>query len=391
MTTVASTPIPSPFVPTASDLSGKPLTISLLIPCYNEDRSIEASIKSCLAQTRPFDQLIFVNDCSKDRTGEILAKYADRITVVTTLRNTGNKSSAQEYGLGFVTGEILVTTDGDTLLDPSFVAEIEKSFSDPRVAAVAGYVRSLPHNWLTLCRAFEYAMGQGIHKLAQHYMNYIFVMPGAAAAFRTSLFREHCTFDHDTITEDLDFTYKMHRKKLKIIHNPRIITYTQDPTTLHDYANQVRRWFGGGWQNLLKHWRMVPEHPVRALELSLIYSEGIVFSVLLFLIPLINLWVWLWLIVGYFFVATVFCAWAAWFEKRPALLLVPIPYVILVYINAYIYIEQFMREIIFRRKNLVWFKPERVAMSTTDVVDVVEAAVQAAEVAAEAPMHVVIP
>lgn len=340
----------------------KKLTISLLIPCYNEEQGIEASVESCLAQTRPFDQLVFVNDCSKDRTLEILEKFADRVTVVTTPRNTGNKSSAQEYGLTFVTGDILVTTDGDTLLDEHFVEEVEKSFREPRVAAVAGYVRSRPYNWLTLCRAFEYALGQGIHKLAQHYMDYIFVMPGAASAFRTDLFRSYCTFDHDTITEDLDFTYKMHVKRLKIVHNPRAITYTQDPANLHNYINQVRRWSGGGWQNLLKHYRSIPAHPVRALELSLIYSEGVVFSLLLFVIPLINLWVWFWTLAGYFIVALIFSVWAAWHERRLALLLVAFPYVFLVYVNAYIYLEQFFKEIVLQRKNLIWFKPERFSM-----------------------------
>ena len=342
----------------------KKQTISLLIPCYNEESGIEACILSCLRQTRPFDQLVFVNDCSNDRSLEILQKYSDRITVVATLRNMGNKSRAQEYGLQFVTGDILITTDGDTLLDKHFVEEIEKSFSTPHVAAVAGYVRSLPHNWLTLCRAFEYTLGQGIHKIAQHYMDHIFVMPGAASAFRTELFRTYCTFDHDTITEDLDFTYKMHRKKLKIIHNPQAITYTQDPADLHSYINQMRRWFGGGWQNLLKHYRDIPTHPVRALELSLIYSEGLIFSLLLFVIPILDMWVWAKILLGFFVVAFLFAIWAAWFERRPQILLAPIPYAFIIYINAYIYLEQFVKEIVLQNKNLVWFKPERTVIQT---------------------------
>lgn len=334
-----------------------------MIPCYNEEKAIEATIQSCLRQSRPFDQLVFVNDCSRDRTLEILQKYSSCITVVSTPRNTGNKSSAQEYGLQFVTGNILITTDGDTLLDERFVEEIENSFKNsPHVAAVAGYVRSLPYNWLTLCRAFEYTVGQGIHKIAQDYLNYIFVMPGAASAFRTHLFRAYCTFDHDTITEDLDFTYKLHRHKLKIIHNSRAVTYTQDPADLYNYINQLRRWFGGGWQNLLKHYDTIPSHPGRALELTLVYSEGVVFSSLLFLIPIINLYMWAIMLFYYLVVALTFSAWAAWREKRIALLIAPIPYTFLLYINAYIYLEQCFKEVIRRQKNLVWFKPDRVSI-----------------------------
>ena len=194
------------------------MKVSIMIPCYNEEATLGRCIDSCLRQTRSADQILFVNDSSTDRTAEILASYGDKISFVTTPKNTGNKSHAQEYGLQFVTGEIMLTTDGDTILDPKFVAEIERSFNDPKVAAVAGHVKSLPYNWLTLCRAFDYVIGQSIHKLAQSYLGYIFVMPGAASAFRMDLFREHITFDHDTITEDLDFTYKMHRKHFKIIY-----------------------------------------------------------------------------------------------------------------------------------------------------------------------------
>lgn len=333
-----------------------------MVPCYNEEKSIEASLLSCLDQTRKFDEIVFVDDCSTDGTPAILARYADRIIVKRTPRNTGNKSSAQEYGLQSITGDVVVTTDADTLLDPKFVEEIEHDFVDPKVMAVAGYVKSLPYNWLTLCRAFDYAIGQNIHKLAQDYMRYIFVMPGAASAFRVEAFREHITFDHDTITEDLDFTYKLHRKSLKITYNQKAISYTQDPATLKNYVNQMRRWFGGGWQNLVKHYSIIPSRPIRAFELSLIYAEGIVFSLLLFIIPIINVWFGLWLMVGYFIVALLFAIWAAWREKRPLLMLAPFPYVLLIFVNAYIYLEQFVKEVLFRRKNLVWFKPERVGI-----------------------------
>ncbi len=208
-----------------------------------------------------------------------MAKYADQIIPKRTPKNTGNKSSAQEYGLQFITGDVVVTTDGDTLLDPKFAEEIERSFQDREVAAVAGYVKSLPYNWLTLCRAFDYVIGQNIHKLAQNYMQYIFVMPGAASAFKTDVFRKYVTFDHDTITEDLDFTYKLHYKNCKILYNQKAICYTQDPSDLKSYINQMRRWFGGGWQNLLKHYGIITTRRIRAFELSLVYAEGLIFSV----------------------------------------------------------------------------------------------------------------
>lgn len=336
------------------------MKISLLIPAYNEEKSLEASLLACIHQVRPFDQIVVVDDCSKDATPLILARYRDKITAVRTPKNSGNKSGAQEYGLQFITGDIVVMTDGDTLLDINFVAEVERSFSAPEVFAMAGRVKSIPHNWLTLCRAFEYSIGQGVHKLAQHYLSYVFVMPGAASAFRTEAFRKYISFDHDTITEDLDFTYKMHYQNLKISYNARAICHTQDPADLKNYINQMRRWYGGGWQNLLKHHKIALTGPIRALELSLLYAEGIIFSILLFVVPLLNFKIGMWLFVGYFAVALPFAVWAAWYERRWTIILAPFPFALLTYINAYIYLEQFIQEVILKKKNLKWFKPERI-------------------------------
>ena len=341
------------------------MKISLLVPCYDEEKSLEASIQSCLAQTQKFDEIIFIDDCSKDNTPNILAKYSDRIIAKRTPKNTGNKSSAQEFGLQFVTGDVMVTTDADTLLDPNFNKEIKKSFEDREVVAVAGYVKSLPYNWLTLCRAFDYVVGQNIHKLAQNFMHYIFVMPGAASAFRTEMFRKYITFDHDTITEDLDFTYKLHYKNFKICYNQKAISYTQDPADLKNYINQMRRWFGGGWQNLVKHYRIITTRPVRAFELSLIYSEGLIFSVLIFTLPLLNIFFGAFLFLGYFVVSIPFAIWAAWREKRWTLMFAPFLYTLLMFVNAYVYLEQFFIEVVLGRKNLVWFKPQRTDIKLT--------------------------
>lgn len=336
------------------------MKVSALIPCYNEEKNVEATIQSCLRQSVKFSQIIFVDDCSTDRTPEILNKYAQLITVVRTPQNTGNKSSAQEYGLQYVTGTVMVTIDADTLLHPDFVKEVSGSFRNRAVVAMAGRVQSIPYNWLTLCRAYDYAIGHHIHKLAQSYLNYIFVMPGAASAFRTKAFQKYITFDHDTITEDLDFTYKLHFNNKKIVYNSRAITFTQDPADLKNYINQMRRWFGGGWQNLLKHRRQVSYNPTQSFEIALLYAEGAIFSALLFIIPILNPWFALWLMASYFVVAQVFAIWAAIKEKRPMLLLVPFPYFIMLFVNAYIYLEQFVVEIVLKKNNLVWFKPERV-------------------------------
>jgi cellulose synthase/poly-beta-1,6-N-acetylglucosamine synthase-like glycosyltransferase len=334
------------------------MKISILIPAHNEEKSIKRCLESCFDQTRMPDEIVVVNDGSTDKTVEILAGFGDKIKVVTIPKATGNKSFAQEIGLPYISGEILICTDADTILDKKFVELVEKDFSDPGVAAVAGYVKSLKYNWLTACRALEYVICQNVHKLAQSYINFIFVIPGASAAYRTEIFKKYITFDHDTVTEDLDFTYKFNEKGLKIKYNREAIVYTQDPPTIKSYIRQMRRWYGGGWQNLVKHFRIIKE-PAKAFELSLMYIEGLIFSLIAFLIPLINIRLALLFPIFYFLMIQGFAVYAAIKEKRISLLFVSLPYLLLCYVNAWIFLEQFSKEVILKKKNLIWFRSER--------------------------------
>jgi peptidoglycan-N-acetylglucosamine deacetylase len=335
------------------------MKISILIPVHNEEKSIKNCIDSCLIQSRKPDEIIIVNDGSTDKTAEILKRFGSAIKVISIPNATGNKSYAQEVGLAHIQGDIFICTDGDTIMNFHFVELIEKDFQDTEIAAVAGYVKSMKYNWLTICRAYEYAINQNIHKLAQTYIHFLFVIPGSAGAYRTRLFKLHAKFDHDTLTEDLDTTYKFNREGLRIKYNMNAIVYTQDPVNFKSYVNQMRRWYGGGWQNLMKHFGIIGG-PAKALELSLIYIDGFVFSWLFFIIPIINIRLAIFLVFFYLLMLEGFAIFAAIKEKRKDILISPLPYMVLVYINAWIFLEQFFKEVVFKKKNLNWFQPDRV-------------------------------
>lgn len=338
------------------------MKISVLIPCHNEEKSIHACVTSCLKQKRPFDQILVVNDGSTDQSGKILAEFGDKIQVLTIPKATGNKSRAQEAGLSLITGDVFVATDGDTKLNTRFTMAIEKEFKDEKVAAVSGVVKSLAYNWLTAVRAFEYTIAHHFHKIAQNYLGYMFVISGAAGAFKTDMFREKMIFEHDTLTEDLDITYKLHKNGLKIAYTLEAISYTQDPAKLSQYLNQMRRWYGGGWQNLKKHFGVLFSKPNRAIEISLIYIEGLVFSTFIFILPIINLRFALIFWASNIVFNLFFACMVAIKDKRLDVLFVPFYYPLMIYINSFIFLEQGFQEVVQKKNNLVWFHPERVKM-----------------------------
>jgi cellulose synthase/poly-beta-1,6-N-acetylglucosamine synthase-like glycosyltransferase len=345
------------------------ISMSVLIPAHNEERAIAACIDSCLAQTRPADQIVVVNDGSTDNTGSIIAQYGDKITVVTIPKATGNKSYAQEIGLNYVTSDIFVATDGDTILDENFLKVVERHFIEqPELGAVSGYVQGSSQNWLTALREIDYVVGQDLYKQAQACMNYILVIPGCAGAFKTSLFKDGTVrFEHDTLTEDLDFTYRIHEHNIKIAFATDAISHTQDPYTIQAYVTQMRRWYGGGWQNLLKHYSLALKEPRAALQLSLTYIESFAFVAFFFILPLVNFFVFMWLMVAYLLIMVTLGAYAAIRRKNISLLYYSPLGLVLRFLNVWIFIEQFVIEVILGRRNMVWFSPERRIVVTNSI------------------------
>ncbi|MFZ2715913.1 MAG: glycosyltransferase family 2 protein [Minisyncoccia bacterium] len=333
--------------------------VTIIIPCHNEEKGIRATIESCINQSRKPMQILVVDDGSTDNSAKIIDEYSQFVDIVTITSATGNKSYAQEIGLMYVKGDMFFATDGDTILDKHVIEEVEKSFaSDSTIVAVGGYVKSLRYNWLTACRELDYIVGQNLHKVAQSYIDAVFVIPGCAGAFKTDVFKEHIRFDHDTLTEDLDFTYKLHKNYFKIAYNKNVVTYTQDPAKLRDYINQMRRWYGGGWQNLKKHYSVIGK-PNNALQLSLTYIEGLIFSIALFIFPIINIRFFKFFLIPYMIFLVGLGIYGSILRKRWDLLFYSPTYIVLVFVNAWVFLEEFWKEIVLGKTNLVWFHPER--------------------------------
>lgn len=336
-----------------------PLTSSIIIPCHNEEKTIEKCLDSCLRQSWPAKQIIVVDDGSSDDSVKKIKEFGNLVTLIKLKKNTGNKSYVQQIALRYVTADVFISTDADSILDKDFIKNIAGHFRDPLVSAVSGYVVSLAHNWLTALREIDYVIGQEIHKTAQANIGFLFVIPGCAAAFRTAIFKNNIAFDHDTLTEDLDFTYKLHQKNLVIIYEKKALVYTQDPEDLSSYVKQMRRWFGGGWQNLMKHKSIIKRQPAGAFELSLIYIEGLTFPLVMFGLPAVNFSLYVSLLTSYIAVAMCMGLFAAGMRRRADLFLWSPLYFIIAYVNLYIFYEQFIKEVILRKKNMVWLSPKR--------------------------------
>lgn len=112
--------------------------ISVIIPSYNEEATIERCLSALSSQTVPRSsyELIVVDGNSQDRTREIAAEYADLVFIQKSDRVSGARND------GFVRAkyDIVATTDADSIVAPDWIEQILHSFTDPRVVLAFGPV-----------------------------------------------------------------------------------------------------------------------------------------------------------------------------------------------------------------------------------------------------------
>lgn len=113
----------------------KKLTLSLIIPVYNEEDYIGSCLEAIARQTEMPDEVIVVNNNSSDNTLKIVKKYKF-VTVIDEPRQ--HQSFAQKRGFDTATSDIIGRIDGDTILPRDWVANVKAAFADEQVVAVNG-------------------------------------------------------------------------------------------------------------------------------------------------------------------------------------------------------------------------------------------------------------
>jgi hypothetical protein len=143
--------------------------LTVMIPAYDEADSIADTIRSLRRQTIVPDEIIVIDDCSTDATGEVASALG--VTVLRPPRNTGSKAGAQTFALDRVRTDLVMALDADTTLAPDAIEQLLPAFADSEVTAACGSV--LPRHVGTVWergRYVEYMLAFGFFKRVQdHY------------------------------------------------------------------------------------------------------------------------------------------------------------------------------------------------------------------------------
>jgi cellulose synthase/poly-beta-1,6-N-acetylglucosamine synthase-like glycosyltransferase len=232
--------------------------VAILIPAYNEEKVIERTVRAALMSHYPNFRVIVIDDGSKDKTYEVAknafaAEIAEGKVLVLTKPNSG-KAHALNYALEYVTEEIFVGIDADTVIARDAVARLVPQFLDSRVGAVAGNAKVGNRvNLWTRWQALEYITSQNFERRALNALGAVSVVPGAIGAWRTSAVREAGGYHVDTVAEDGDLTMALLERGYRVTYEDRAIAWTEAPTSANGLMRQRFRWSFGIMQAVYKH------------------------------------------------------------------------------------------------------------------------------------------
>lgn len=272
--------------------SGLELPISILVPAFNEEASIAASIRSMLQLVYPEFEIVIINDGSRDATMEVLRREfslipfpeAYRVQLATAPirgvyrstrypnvrvidKNNGGKADSLNAGINIARYPLFCSVDADSILQRDSLQRVVQPFLlDASVVATGGTVRvangcevnagfltevDLPANWLALFQVIEYLRAFLFGRLGWSAFNGMLIISGAFGLFRKDAVVDAGGYRTKTIGEDMELIVRLHRllrrarRPYKIVFVPDPVCWTEAPEDLRTLKNQRVRWQRG--------------------------------------------------------------------------------------------------------------------------------------------------
>ena len=230
-------------------------TVSVLIPAYNEEKVIAATVERILGSDYRDLEILVIDDGSQDRTAEVMRhRFADEKRVTLISIPNGGKANALNMALRQATGAVVVALDADTQFNPDTISRLVRWFGDPQVGAVAGNAKVGNRiNMITRWQALEYIVAQNLERRALSALDTLTVVPGAVGAWRRDVLLELGGFPADTLAEDQDLTIALQTAGYRALFDTSAIAWTEAPATFRGLGKQRFRWSFGTLQCLWKY------------------------------------------------------------------------------------------------------------------------------------------
>lgn len=225
--------------------------VSVLVPSFNEQDSIQETIQSILKQNYPGGiQIIAINDGSTDQTALFIDQLASEFHHITPihLRDNIGKARSLNEGLKRCVADIVITIDADSIVHPDGIRRlVARYLSDPpNTRAVAGtiLIRNSRENWITKAQEWDYFLGIAAIKKIQSLFQGTLVAQGAFSLYDRALLHTLGGWPN-TVGEDIVLTWKILNAGFRVGYCENAFVFTNCPNTLKQFVRQRLRWSRG--------------------------------------------------------------------------------------------------------------------------------------------------
>jgi len=236
--------------------------VTVQLPMYNERHVARRIIDSTCGIDYPRDRLqIQVLDDSTDETCEIARQAVEEhrskgfdIAYIHRTDRTGYKAGALENGLRTATGEFVTIFDADFVPRPDILLKSIHYFTNPKVCVVQTRWEHLNRrdSMLTSTQAILLDGHFAIEHVARNRSERFMSFNGTAGTWRREAIEDAGGWQHDTLTEDLDLSYRAQLRGWKFVFLPDLTAPAELPPEMQAFKAQQFRWTKGGAQTTLK-------------------------------------------------------------------------------------------------------------------------------------------
>ncbi|MEI6351020.1 MAG: cellulose synthase family protein [Verrucomicrobiota bacterium] len=275
--------------------------ITVQLPIFNELYVVERLLKSVAELDYPRDLLeIQVLDDSTDETCALaeggVQKLRDQgfnARFIHRTDRTGFKAGALENGLASCEGEFVLILDADFVPPPDLLRKTIDFFTDPKVGMVQsrwGHINR-DYSLLTRIQAMFLDGHLVLEQTARSRSGRFFNFNGTAGLWRRSCIAEAGGWQHDTLTEDLDLSYRAQLAGWKFVFLRDLITPAELPVDMNGFRSQQHRWTKGSIQTCKKILGTIWRSPLPLLiklEATMHLTSNFAYLLLVFLCLLVN-------------------------------------------------------------------------------------------------------
>lgn len=239
--------------------------VCIQLPVFNELYVIERLLEATAALEYPKDKLLIqLLDDSTDESVELAARKIEelkssglQIEHIRRKDRSGFKAGALQYGMERTDAELIAIFDADFIPDPRFILDTVEMFQDEKIGMVQTRWKHINEHYslLTEVQAFMLDVHFSVEHIGRNSSDFFMNFNGTAGIWRKACIYDAGGWSADTITEDLDLSYRAQLKGWKFKYLDKVGSPSELPAEINGYKSQQYRWNKGGAEVAIK---MIP-------------------------------------------------------------------------------------------------------------------------------------